>query len=79
MAPISAASAGAQPVSDGPLTARERSVLRLIGQGHSNKGIARELNIAPETVKSHTKHIFVKLDTQTRAQAIGRAVQLGLL
>jgi len=63
----------------GALTAREQSVLRSIGQGLSNKGIARELGIAPETVKSHAKRIFVKLGAQTRAQAVTRAVQLGFI
>jgi ATP/maltotriose-dependent transcriptional regulator MalT len=62
----------------GLLTAREQAVLRSIGRGLSNKAIARELGIAPETVKSHAKHIFVKLGVQTRAQAVTRAVQLGL-
>jgi LuxR family maltose regulon positive regulatory protein len=63
----------------GALTAREQSVLRSIGRGLSNKGIARELGIAPETVKSHAKRIFVKLSVQTRAQAVTRAVQMGFV
>jgi DNA-binding NarL/FixJ family response regulator len=61
------------------LTDRERSVLELIGRGRSNKKIAVELHIAPETVKSHIKHVFVKLGTQTRAQAVVRAATLGLV
>lgn len=65
--------------SDEPMTARERSVLQLIGRGLSNKKIARDLNIAPETVKSHTKHIFFKLGTNTRAQAVACAAKRGLL
>jgi LuxR family maltose regulon positive regulatory protein len=68
-----------EPSPAGTLTAREQSVLRSIGAGLSNKGIARELGIAPETVKSHAKRIFVKLGTQTRAQAVTRAVQLGFI
>jgi LuxR family maltose regulon positive regulatory protein len=43
------------------LSARERNVLELIGQGQSNKEIARDLGITPETVKSHVKNIFAKL------------------
>jgi len=61
------------------LSARQRVVLQLIGRGRSNKQIARELNLAPETVKSYVKHIFVKLGTQTRAQSVACAVQRGLL
>jgi DNA-binding NarL/FixJ family response regulator len=50
--------------------ARERDVLRLIGQGHSNAEIAEELCISELTVKSHIGRIFVKLDLRDRAAAI---------
>jgi DNA-binding CsgD family transcriptional regulator len=61
------------------ITARERDVLSRIGQGYSNKRIARSLEISPETVKSHVKHIFSKLDVATRSAAVSRAASLGLL
>jgi LuxR family maltose regulon positive regulatory protein len=61
------------------LTPRERGILELIAEGHSNKEIARSLAIAPETVKSHVKNIFDKLSVEKRAQAIARAQSLGLL
>lgn len=61
------------------LSARETIILRLISQGLSNKRIARELRITPETVKSHAKNIFIKLGTKTRAEAVSRATELGLL
>jgi ATP/maltotriose-dependent transcriptional regulator MalT len=61
------------------ITARERAVLSMIAQGHSNKRIARTLEISPETVKSHLKHIFSKLDVITRSDAVSKAVSLGLL
>jgi ATP/maltotriose-dependent transcriptional regulator MalT len=61
------------------ITARERTVLSQIGQGYSNKRIARTLEISPETVKSHVKHIFSKLDVATRSAAVSRAMSLGLL
>jgi ATP/maltotriose-dependent transcriptional regulator MalT len=61
------------------LSARERTIVLLMGHGLSNKGIARQLSIAPETVKSHAKHIFWKLTVQTRAQAVYRASALGLI
>ena len=50
----------------------------LLSEGRSNKDIARELSIAPETVKSHVKNIFGKLGVERRAQAISRALRLGL-
>jgi LuxR family maltose regulon positive regulatory protein len=65
-------------VSD-PLTAREREVLAMIGQGFTNKRVARILEISPETVKSHVKRIFLKLAVSTRAEAVSRAGSLGLL
>jgi len=52
---------------------RERAILELIAQGQSNKEIARELGITPETVKSHVKKIFTKLDVKKRAKAVARA------
>jgi len=62
-----------------PLSAREGTVLDLIAEGRSNKEIARILSIAPETVKSHVKHIFIKLNVEKRAQAVSRAQSLGLV
>jgi LuxR family maltose regulon positive regulatory protein len=62
-----------------PLSAREGAILHLIAQGLSNKEIARNLAIAPETVKSHVKHIFTKLGAEKRAQAVARAQSLGIV
>jgi LuxR family maltose regulon positive regulatory protein len=61
------------------LSPREHSILRSMSCGLSNKRIARELQIAPETVKSHVKGIFIKLAVQTRAHAVSTAGALGLL
>jgi LuxR family maltose regulon positive regulatory protein len=60
------------------LSPRESDILRSIAEGLSNKEIARDLAIAPETVKSHIKHIFIKLNVERRAQAVSRAQILGL-
>jgi LuxR family maltose regulon positive regulatory protein len=62
-----------------PLSPREGAVLNLVAQGLSNKEIARSLAITPETVKSHIKHIFEKLQVEKRVQAIARAQSLGLV
>jgi DNA-binding CsgD family transcriptional regulator len=64
-------------VSD-PLTARERDVLAMISQGLSNKRIGRALGISPETVKSHVKHFFLKLEVSIRTEAVFRALSLEL-
>ena len=61
------------------ITAREREVLAMISRGLSNKHIARTLEISPETVKSHVKHIFSKLSVSTRTEAVFWAVSLELL
>ena len=61
------------------LSARERTIVFLMGHGLTNKMIARQLSIAPETVKSHARSIFWKLTVQTRAQAVYRASTLGFI
>ena len=61
------------------LSPRERHILTLISHGLSNKRIAKELDIAPETVKSHAKHILLKLAAQTRVEAVSRGHSLGII
>ncbi len=61
------------------LTEREMEVLRLLVQGQSNKEIARDLQIAEDTVKTHMKHILAKLGVQSRTQAVLGAIRLGLV
>jgi len=60
------------------LTQREETILAHVGCGRSNKEIARELGVSPETIKSNLKRIFLKLSADTRAQAVARAMDLGL-
>ncbi|MGW6005286.1 response regulator [Oerskovia enterophila] len=52
------------------LTAREREVLELVGQGLSNSEISERLFVGMTTVKSHINAIFTKLEVRDRAQAI---------
>ena len=61
------------------LSPRETDILTLIAEGLSNKEIARNLEIGPETVKSHLKSVFTKLGVERRAQAVSRAQTLGLV
>jgi len=61
------------------LTAREREVLRLVGDGYSNKEIAKTLAITERTVKYHVASIFNKLGADNRAQAVAVAARRGLL
>jgi DNA-binding NarL/FixJ family response regulator len=61
------------------LSAREREVLALVAAGISNKGIARELRVSPNTVKFHIAAILDKLDAGTRAEAVVAALRRGEL
>ena len=60
------------------LTGREKEVLRFLGQGQSNKQIARELHLREETVKTHVSKILHKLSVQSRTQAALYALRSGL-
>lgn len=60
------------------LTARELEVLRLVGRGESNHGIARRLLISEGTVKVHVKAILCKLDVDNRVKAAFIAHRWGL-
>ena len=61
------------------LSKRELDVVRLLGRGHSNRRLAGELAMAPDTVKWHLKNIFGKLGVASRSQAILEAQRRGLL
>ena len=62
-----------------PLTERETDVLRLLARGQSNKEIARTLQVAEDTVKTHVRHLLVKLGAQSRTQAVLTAISLGIV
>ena len=68
-------SIGGQPA----LTARETEVLRLLAARYSNKEIARELIIAPATVKKHTVTLYDKLNVHGRREAVAKAHTLGYI
>ena len=62
-----------------PLSHREVDVLRLLDTELTGPEIARELYITVNTLRTHTKHIFTKLDARTRAAAVRRARERGLI
>jgi LuxR family maltose regulon positive regulatory protein len=62
-----------------PLSERELQVLRLLDSELSGPQIARELFISHNTLRTHTKHIFTKLEVTTRRAAVRRARERGLL
>ena len=54
------------------LSEREAEVLRLIALGYKNSEIAEKLFISQNTVKTHIKNIYVKLDVKNRVEALKR-------
>lgn len=69
---------GAAGAGEG-LTAREREVLSLLAEGLGNRAIAARLGISEHTAKFHVNAILAKLGVESRAEAIVRAVRLGLV
>ena len=61
------------------LTASEKRILEMIVKGFSNKEIARNLNISENTVKTHIKNIFDKIDVSDRTSAATTAIKRGLV
>ena len=62
-----------------PLSEREVEVLSLAARGYTNKAISAQLFISDRTVQGHLAHIYAKLQTNTRTEAVMRAVSLGLI
>jgi DNA-binding NarL/FixJ family response regulator len=63
------------PRIEGDLTAREREVLELLGEGLSNQAIAARLSISPRTAEHHVGRILGKLGFQRRAEAAAHALR----
>jgi DNA-binding NarL/FixJ family response regulator len=61
------------------LTERELAVLRALGEGRSNKEIAKSLWLAEQTVKFHLTNIYRKLGVSTRTEAVHYAYEKGLV
>jgi RNA polymerase sigma factor (sigma-70 family) len=61
------------------LSPREREVLRLTAEGHSNRAIAEELLVSLHTVRTHMQNILVKLQMHTKLEAVSFAIDHGWL
>lgn len=61
------------------LTPRELDVLRLVAKGRTNKEIASAMFVSEETVKTHMKSLFQKLDVHDRAEAISVSLKRGII
>lgn len=65
--------------ADPHLTERERSILRLVAGGYSNKEIGRSLHLSEGTVKNYISDILLKLDCRDRTHAVLKAITRRLL
>ena len=71
----SAQAGGRVPV----ITQREREVLRLLSDGHTNEEIGKRLFISPETVRTHVRKAMEKLGADTRTQAVAKALRQSII
>lgn len=80
LGPVRAAWTG-ETVADSAvrLTERERSILRLVAGGYSNKEIGRSLHLSEGTVKNYVSELLVKLDCRDRTHAVLKAITQRLL
>ncbi|MDP9095183.1 MAG: LuxR C-terminal-related transcriptional regulator [Pseudomonadota bacterium] len=68
-----------QRSTDALLTPREVEILACLGEGMSNKAIARKLGISAHTVKFHLEAVFTKLAAASRAEAVAKGLRRGLI
>ena len=66
-------------VSTDPLSARERQVLQLVGEGKSTKDVAAQLGISVKTAESHRARLMRKLDIHETASLVRYAIRRGLI
>ena len=71
--------AGADDAARPALTPREQDVLTCLGEGLSNKAVARRLGISAHTVKFHLEAVFIKLGATSRAEAVAKGLRGGLI
>ena len=76
---VAQVSSGFQEQMVEKLTDRELEVLSLVAKGYTNKAIGVQLGISDRTVQGHLAHIFSKLQSGSRTEAVMRAVSMGWL
>ena len=70
---------GGDPFESGPLTPRQREILRLVAEGLTTKAIARRLSISVKTVETHRAEIMRRLDIHDVAGLTRLAIRTGLV
>ena len=76
---VAVVEAGDDTVIGTALSTRELQVLACVSEGRSNHQVAMALFVSPETVKTHLRRVFEKLDVSNRAAAVVKGVELGLI
>ena len=69
----------AKPDSGGLLTEREEQVLQLLSRGYSYGELAKEMGVTINTIQTHIRGLYAKLEVHSKSEAIFEARQLGLL
>jgi DNA-binding NarL/FixJ family response regulator len=77
--PATGAALTAEPDPYERLTDREKQVLKLVAEGHSNKDVAAILGISIKTAMSHREHVMVKLAAHNRTDVIRFALRHGVI
>jgi DNA-binding CsgD family transcriptional regulator len=79
--PAGSSPAGISPAGSSPagLSAREAEVMRLVAAGNTSREIGGQLFLSPRTVEMHVRSSMLKLDCRTRAAAVRRITELGLM
>lgn len=67
------------PETESILSPRERQILIMLAEGHSNKELASRVSVAESTIETYLHRINTKLGTRNRTQAVARGRELGLL
>ena len=63
----------------GGILSREREILQMLADGHSNREVSEQLVVSVETVKTHVKHILAKLEAEHRTQAVAMGFRQALI
>jgi DNA-binding NarL/FixJ family response regulator len=71
--------AAPRPAVGSAPTEREIEVAQLAAMGHSNKEIGKRLYLSEDTVKSHLRHLSIRLSTRTRAHSVMVLLRRGLI
>lgn len=65
--------------ADCDLTPHEVRLLQLLAEGHNYKTAATELNVSPNTIAFHMKHIYEKLHVHSKSEAVAKALRAGIV